>query len=506
MREVSRRDLLKATAAAVALPGMVAAGAPGLARSDPGPNWPTTELTGTVVRPTDAGYADASLGWNQNFVHHPAAVVFAQNAVDVVNALTWAQQNDVAFRVRSGRHQLQGWNAVDGGLVIDVSQLKATDIDPAALTARVGARITQVEGVTALAQYGLVAPTGEEASVGLIGATLGGGLGLFTRALGMACDHVTAAEIVVASPGGGARIIEVDIDHDPDLLWALRGAGNGNFGIVTALTYRVARAPRAAFVTATWDAPYPLHEIFRAYQGALLADNGVGIELGLHSDRAGLIAALPNGSVAQVQGALAPLLSIGKPAVTTQDDTWGAVFTGFQGRPEDEPGNAEVFSLFADKPFPDRAIDVVHEFILGGSPPPTSESNFQMGGFGSEVKRSAPPGGTAFAYRDALFFGQCAAGWGPARGSEPFTFERAQANSDPQLRDAALAWTTEFYQAVRGSVDQRLGAYVNVPVPALPDWETVYWGAGVDRLRQIKAKYDPDNIFRYEQSIPPATT
>ena len=510
MHDVCRRDLLKATAAAgaaaVVLPGIAATGTLGIARSDPEANWAQAELTGKIVRPTDADYADASLGWNQNFIHYPTAIVFAQNTQDVVNALSWAQQNDVPFRVRSGRHQLQGWNAVDNGLVIDVSQLKSTHIDPASLTATVGAGITQVEGVTALAQHGLVAPTGEAASVGLIGATLGGGLGLFTRALGMACDQVLAAEIVIASPDSGAKAMVVDLDHDPDLLWALRGAGNGNFGIVTSLTYRVTRAPRAAFVTATWDAPYPLHEIFRAYQGALLNDNGVGMELGLHLDRAGLIAALPNGSVAQVKEALAPLLSIGKPTVTTQEDNWGAVFTGFQGQPDDEPGNAEVFSLFANTPFPDRALDVVHEFVLGGSPPPTNESNYQMGGFGGAVKRSAPAGGTAFAHRDALFFGQCAAGWGPPRGPEPFTFETARANSAPQLRDAAMAWTTEFFQALQSSADQQLGAYVNVPDPGLPDWETAYWGSNVDRLRRIKAKYDPDNIFQYEQSIPPATS
>jgi len=129
-----------------------------------------------------------------------------------------------------------------------------------------------------------------------------------------------------------------------------------------------------------------------------------------------------------------------------------------------------------------------------------------MGGFGGAVKRSAPPGGTAFAHRDALFFAQCAAGWGGPRGPGPFTFETARTNSDEQLQTVAMAWTSEFSQALRQSVDQGLGAYVNVPDAGLPDWETAYWGSNVDRLRRIKAKYDPDNIFQYEQSIPPATS
>ncbi len=236
------------------------------------------------------------------------------------------------------------------------------------------------------------------------------------------------------------------------------------------------RAPKVAYLSAMWDAPYPLQEIFTAYQSALLNDNGVGVELGFHPNVAGLTAALPNGSVAQVKQALASVLSIGKPTVTTLDENWGDVFAGFQGPPADQPGNASVVSLFASKPFPKQAIDVVNEFVLGGSPPPTNESNYQVGGFGGAVKRSAPPGGTA------------------------------RANSDEQLQTVAMAWTSEFSQALRQSVDQELGAYVNVPDAGLPDWETAYWGSNVDRLRRIKAKYDPDNIFQYEQSIPPATS
>ena len=104
--------------------------------------------------------------------------------------------------------------------------------------------------------------------------------------------------------------------------------------------------------------------------------------------------------------------------------------------------------------------------------------------------------GTAFAHRDALFFGQCAAGWGSPRGPGPYTFERARANSDEQVHAAATAWVSEFSQALQQSVDQELGAYVNVPDVGLPDWETAYWGSNVDRLRRIKADYDPDNIFQ----------
>ena len=178
--------------------------------------------------------------------------MFAQETQDVVNALAWARQNDVALRVRSGGHCLEGWSTVDDGIVIDVSEMKSATIDAASSTATVGAGLNQLEAVTALGKAGVAAPTGTEGTVGLVGATLGGGFGLLTRGFGMASDNLLAAEIVVASGDDGAEVIIVDEQNNSDLLWALRGAGNGNFGIVTSLTYTVHPLTQTIYVTATW--------------------------------------------------------------------------------------------------------------------------------------------------------------------------------------------------------------------------------------------------------------
>ncbi len=216
MDDLSRRNLLKVTAAAgagaVILPGAVAGGIPGIAAANGSPSGsgtpsgtagsvknPPARLTGRIVRPQDPGYASASLGWDELFVHYPLVIVFAQETQDVVNALTWARRNDVALRVRSGRHQLEGWSNVDNGIVIDISELKSARIDTASLTATVGAGLSQLEAVTTLAKHDLAVTTGSEGSVGLSGATLGGGFGFLTRYLGMACDSLMGAEIVVAS-------------------------------------------------------------------------------------------------------------------------------------------------------------------------------------------------------------------------------------------------------------------------------------------------------------------
>ncbi|MFG1654795.1 FAD-binding oxidoreductase [Micromonospora sp. NPDC049275] len=499
MRDLSRREVLKATAAvgagAAVFPGIVAAGTPGFAADGgPGPSstaeCPPTELTGRIVRPQDPGYANASLGWDELFVRYPLVIVFAQNTQDVVNALTWARQNDVALRVRSGRHSLEGWSNVDNGIVIDVSELKSTHIDYASRTARVGAGLNQLEAVTALGEHDLAVTTGTEGSVGLSGATLGGGLGFLTRYLGMACDSLIGAEIVVAWGSNGAKAIEVDLHNHEDLLWALRGAGNGNFGIVTSLTYRVAPLRSVAYVQATWDSLGDLEEIFDTWQRiAPFTDYRLGTQVEIHKSAILLFAVLADGPEAEARKLLEPILSIGNPEVTVQTGGWGEIYNGFQIPTEDEPANWKFFSQFSNQPFPKKAIGVVRAFMEDA---PTDDSNFFLQAFGRGKQAHEPRGGSAFPHRDALFYSEPGVGWGT----------RGEPDSGDALTPVAQTWIAEFSQALRPYVD---GAYVNVPNIGMAEWESAYWGSNFYRLRKIKAKYDPHNVFQYEQSIPPAT-
>jgi FAD/FMN-containing dehydrogenase len=505
MPDFSRRDLFKtATAAgagAVVLPGITAAGNlntdtdSSSSASAPGATsgsliGPPAKLTGRIVRPQDPDYASASLGYDELFVRYPLVIVFAQETQDVVNALTWARQNDVALRVRSGRHSLEGWSNVDNGIVIDISELKSVKINTASRIATVGAGLSQLEAVTTLAKKDLAVTTGTEGTVGLSGATLGGGLGFLTRHIGMACDSLTGAEIVVASGSHGAKVIEVDLNHNSDLLWALRGAGNGNFGIVTSLTYKTAPLKSVTYVTATWTGLKYTNSIFEAYQRyAPRADNRLGTQLEIHKNQILLFAVLADGSPAEAKKLLAPILSIGKPDVTVQVGNWGDIYAGFQVPVADEPANWKFHSQFVTEPFPKKAISLVHAFMQDA---PTDDSNYFLQAFGGAVRNSEPRGGAAFPHRDALFYAEPGAGWG-IRGDE---------ESGEPLTPIAQAWIAEFSQALRPYVN---GAYVNVPNIGMQDWATAYWDSNFDRLRKIKAKYDPCNVFQYEQSIPPAS-
>lgn len=448
-------------------------------------------LTGRVVCPGDADYPAAAAGWNLLFTHHPMMIVFAQSTQDVVNALTWARQHNVGLRVRSGRHCLEGWSNVDGGIVIDVSEMKSASVDAATNTATVGAGLTQLEAVTALGGSGVAAPTGTEGTVGLVGATLGGGFGLLTRSFGMACDNLIAAEIVVASNALGAEAIIADGTDNPDLLWALRGAGNGSFGIVTSLTYAVRPLPHTTYVTARWPGLDDLVGVFDAWQrSAPHVDHRLTSQLEIHRDEILLVGVLASGSEAEAAQLLAPILSVGDPDVTTTTASWADTYAGFQIPTSQEPANWKFLSQFISEPFPAEAINLIGSFMVMA---PSADCNYFTNAFGGAVTDSAPSGGAAFAHRDALFYAEPGAGWG-IRGATP-----AETGEEAELLAARCrSWMTEFGEALAPYVN---GAYVNVPNAGVADWETAYWGSNVDRLRAIKAKYDPHDVFSFEQSV-----
>lgn len=445
----------------------------------------TAVLSGRVVHPGDHDYADASRGWNHFFTHRPAAVVFASSTDDVVNALTWARQEGIAVRVRSGGHALEGWSGVDDGVVIDVSGLKSVSIDEQARTATVGAGLSQLEAVTGLGAAGFAAPTGTEGSVGLVGATLGGGFGLLTRNYGMASDNLLAAEVVIASTDGGAEVIIADEANNADLLWALRGAGNGNFGIVTSLTYRIHPLAQAIYVVARWSGFDDLEAVFQAWQqSAPYVDNRLTSQLEIEGDTVGLHALLAGGTEAEALQLLSPVLSIGSPEVVVQDASWPEIYAGFQIPITAEPANWKFNSQFITEPLPPEAVRIIAEFMAKA---PTG-CNYFTNAFGGVVADNEPSGGSAFAHRRALYYAEPGAGWG-VRGGAPA--------SDDET-DTVLAWVAQLTEALAPFVN---GAYINVPNAGMPEWERAYWGANIERLRQIKAAYDPDNVFNYEQSI-----
>jgi FAD/FMN-containing dehydrogenase len=398
---------------------------------------------------------------------------------DVVNAVASAREQGLALRARSGRHSLEGWSCIDGGLVIDVSRMKSLVIDEAARTAPVGTGLVQKETVAALGQRSFVVKTGSEGEVGLGGVILGGGFGLLTRSLGMACDNLLAAEIVVADGPCSAKVVEASERSNPDLLWACRGGG-GNFGIATSYTMKLHELSDVKFLIASWTGHDDLGALLRTWQrDAPVADERLTSALEVGSTAVELSALLHGGSRQELEDQLRSLLAIGEPEVTVIEGAWPMVYAEVDRAPRDV-ANWKFFSQFIMRPFPDEAIDLICHYMANT---PSAPSNFFCSSFGGAV-RHAPPGGSAFPHRDALFYCKPGAGW-----------------NEPELNSKALGWVADFARAMRPYVD---GAYVNVPNAAASDWEHQYYGSNRERLRQVKATYDPNNVFSFEQSVPPA--
>ena len=206
-------------------------------------------VRGPVIRPGSAAYAGAARVYNARFDGaRPDAVVVPRDSRDVQALLRWADRHDVRVAARSGGHSYAGYSTLDEGVVVDLRRLRAISVDRGGRRASIGAGAHMIEVVDALARHGGAVPGGSCPTVGFGGLALGGGYGLASRAFGLTADNVTG--LVVITPDG--RLRRVDARHDPDLFWALRGGGGGNFGIVTRFETRVHRVARRAHFSASF--------------------------------------------------------------------------------------------------------------------------------------------------------------------------------------------------------------------------------------------------------------
>ncbi len=199
-----------------------------------------TKLTGTVIYPDDPEYWQARMNWNPFTNAFPIVFVFPHQNEDVSNAVKWARENGVPIRIRSGRHALaKDFSQTNGGIVIDTSQMTKIMLDKKRGIATVEAGIRVGVLVRKLAQEGILAPFGDSSTVGIGGISTGGGITAIQRTAGVISDNILGATIVDAN----GNILHVSRNENPDLLWAIRGGGGGNFGIITSYTFKIRPAP-----------------------------------------------------------------------------------------------------------------------------------------------------------------------------------------------------------------------------------------------------------------------
>jgi FAD/FMN-containing dehydrogenase len=442
------------------------------------------DISGRVVGPQDPDYDTLRVVAAGHVDRRPAVIVRVADARDVARAIGFARELGLPLAVRSGGHSGAGHGAVDGGLVIDLRDLASLEIDVAARTAWAGSGLTAGAYGAAAAEHGLATGFGDTGSVGLGGLITGGGIGYLARKHGLTIDNLLAAEVVTAD----GAVHRVDAEHEPDLFWAIRGGG-GNFGVVTRFKLRL--HPIEGFVGGMLVLPATAETVAGFIAAAEAAPDTVTTIANvmpappmpfLPEERHGELVILGMlahaGPADAADAALAPFRALAEPyADLVKPMAYPEMF------PPDDPDyrpTAVALTMFVDRIGQSEATTVV-EWLRASDAPMRVAQLRVLGGAVARV----PDDATAYAHRGSRILVNLAAFY---EGEEE--------------RRERQAWVDDF--AAR--LDQGdAGAYVNFVGEEGPERvRAAYPGATYDRLAELKRRYDPENVFRLNQNVPPA--
>jgi FAD/FMN-containing dehydrogenase len=437
------------------------------------------EISGSVLGPHDAGYDAARAVHNGLVDRRPAVIVRCRTKNDVVAALAFARRTGLEVSVRGGGHNVAGRAVTDGGVMIDLAEMKAITVDPGRATATAEGGVLWGELNDAAAKHGLAVTGGAVSGTGISGYTLGGGLGWLMAKHGLAADNLVAVELVTAE----GDILRVDAAAHPDLFWALRGGG-GNFGIATSFTYRLhpigtivggliahpietASALVRFYRDAVADAPDDL----TVFAGLVHAPDGSGVKLAA-------LVVFHTGDPDEAERDLSPFKTWGSPLVVDVGSMPYAVMNtlldgGFPA------GSLNYWLSSFTRGLPDELIDIAVERF---ATVPSAMSAILLEHFHGAVTRVGKTE-TAVPHRDP--------GWNLLIPS---------VWTDPADTSANIAWTRDTFAAMRPHFGT--GRWLNyLGDDQAEDAIRAAYGSNYDRLRDVKRRYDPDNVFHLNHNI-----
>ncbi len=444
-----------------------------------------TALKGRVIGTAHPDYEALRSVVNGKYDRRPAAIIRPANAADVAAAINFAQATDLELAIRSGGHSITGASGSDGGLVLDLRELNGIDIDAEARTAWVGAGLSCGEITRAVEAQGLIVGFGDSPSVGVGGLTLGGGIGYLVRKHGLTIDSLLALEIVTAA----GDILIADETHHPDLFWALRGGG-GNFGVATRFRFRLHPLPAftggalalpatpevlAGFAVAAEAAPEELSSIVLVMPAPPLPV----LPAEVHGKLIVVALMAFAGEPAAAQAALAPFRALATPLA---DLVQPAPYSSLYELAPPEVGRPAV--TMRSRLVDGLSLEQAHEMIaaLERCTAPMKMAQLRvLGGAASRV----PVGATAFAHRQSRMLVAFLSMYG----------------GSPDLVAEQEAWADAAMASFRG---HETGAYVNFLGPeGASGLGIAYPPATLARLREVKRRYDPENLFHLNQNIVP---
>jgi len=440
-------------------------------------------LNGRVITSRDPAYDQARTVFYGGIDKRPAAIVRVADVSDIQRVIATARDGGYELAVRSGGHSVVGHSTTDGGVVIDLRKMANVDVDPAGRTAWVETGATASQVTEALSRHGLVVGFGDSGSVGVGGITLGGGIGFLVRKLGMTIDSLLAAEVVTAD----GRHLRADATHHSDLFWAIRGGG-GNFGVVTRLQFQLHELPQftggililpatpetiAGFVAAATTAPDELSAIANVMPAPPMPFlppevHGRHVILGMMAFA---------GDDAPAERALAPFRSLATPlADLVKPGPYAAMY------PPEDPNyrpTAVARTMFVDS-IDLRTSETILEHLSKSDAAMRVAQIRVLGGALARV----PADATAYAHR-----------------SKPILVNVAAFYQGDADREVRRTWVTQFATTLQPNDNAAYVGFLSDDGEARI--RAAYPGATWDRLRKIKATYDPSNLFRLNQNIPP---
>jgi FAD/FMN-containing dehydrogenase len=448
-------------------------------------------LAGDLLTSDHPHYDEARSVWNAMIDKHPGFIVRCKEPADVALAVRFARKRNLLLAVKGAGHNIAGRGTCDGGVLIDFAEMRGIQVDPEAGTARVEAGCTLGDLDAATQPFGLAVPAGINSTTGIAGLTLGGGLGWLSRKYGLTVDSLLSARMVTVD----GEEVTASKTENPDLFWAIRGGG-GNFGIVTSFEFRLHPAgPEvlSGLVVHPLEDAAPLLREYRKLAAAAPEELSTWVVLRKapplpflptewHGRNVLIFAACYAGETSAGEEALRGLRSLGKPIADVIGPqnfvAWQQAFD-----PLLTPGSRNYWKSHDLKELEDGAIEALIDYA--GRLPSDSTEIFLVH-LGGAVNRVAPES-TAYPHRDVEFVINVHARWEGA--GEDTT---------------CIGWAREFFDAAAPFATG--GVYVNfMPTDELDRTEGAY-GPNLQRLTELKRRYDPENFFFTNQNIPPAAT